>query len=94
MSYYIPLGEPNDKQSEVVPPRSNFERPPPWYGRIKQAVETTPSMFQASKVISRHLGNGRRFMIYGFQTNQVRELVKKEIEQIFVLFVISNFSCK
>ena len=51
MSYYIPLGEPNDKQSEVVPPRSNFERPPPWYGRIKQAVQTTPSMFQASKVV-------------------------------------------
>jgi len=44
-------------------------------------------------VISRHLGNGRRFMIYGFQINQVRELVKKEIEQlIYVLFVISNYS--
>ena len=51
MSYYIPLGESINKQSEVVPPRSNFERPPPWYGRIKQAVQTTPSMFQASKVV-------------------------------------------
>ena len=51
MSYYIPLGESINKQSEVVPPRSNFERQPPWYGRIKQAVQTTPSMFQASKVV-------------------------------------------
>ncbi len=51
MSYYIPLGEPTNKQSEIVPPRSNFERQPPWYGRIKQAVQTTPSMFQASKVV-------------------------------------------
>ena len=51
MSYYIPLGEPTDKQSEVILPRSNFERPPPWYGRIKSAVQSTPSMFQASKIV-------------------------------------------
>ena len=51
MSYYIPLGEPTNQQSEVVPHRSNFERPPPWYGRIKSAVQSTPSMFQASKVV-------------------------------------------
>jgi hypothetical protein len=51
MSYYIPLGESINKQSEVVPPRSNFERQPPWYGRIKHAVQSTPSMFQASKVV-------------------------------------------
>ena len=51
MSYYIPLGEPTNQQSEVVPHRSNFERPPPWYGRIKSAVQSTPSMFQASKIV-------------------------------------------
>ena len=51
MSYYIPLGEPTNKQSEIVPPRSNFERPPPWYSRMKQAVQSTPSMRQASILV-------------------------------------------
>ena len=51
MSYYIPLFKPNNQKEEVVPPRSNFERPPPWFGRIKSPVQSSPSMLQASKLV-------------------------------------------
>ena len=48
---YVPLPEKTDEERVIVPPRSNFERQPPWYGRMKQAVENTPSMRQASILV-------------------------------------------
>ena len=67
MSYYIPLGEPTNKQSEIVPPRSNFERPPPWYSRMKQAVQSTPSMRQASMLVGCDFKTFRKWAkLYGF----------------------------
>ena len=48
---YVPLPEKVDVEKEIVPPRSNFERQPPWYGRMKQAVEETPSMRQACMMV-------------------------------------------
>lgn len=44
---YVPLPEVDKSVREIIPPRSNFERKPPWFGRIKQAVTNTPSMRQA-----------------------------------------------
>lgn len=46
-SIYVPLPENTDEVRNVVPPRSNFERPQPWIGRIEWAVKQTPSMRQA-----------------------------------------------
>ena len=48
---YVPLPEKTDEERVVIPPRSNFERQPPRYGRMKQAVENTPSMRQASILV-------------------------------------------
>ena len=48
---YVPLPEKTDEKREIVKPRSNFERKPPWYGRMKQAVENTPSMRQACMLV-------------------------------------------
>ena len=48
---YVPLPEKKDEKREVIKPRSNFERKPPWKARMKQAVESTPSMRQASILV-------------------------------------------
>ena len=63
---YVPLPENTDEERVIVPPRSNFERRPPWYGRMKQAVETTLSMRQASILVGCDFKTFRKWAkVYG-----------------------------
>ena len=51
MGIYVPLPEENDEIKGNLQPSSNFERKPPWKGRIQWAVEQTPSMRQACMLV-------------------------------------------
>ena len=84
MSYYIPLGEPTNKQSEIVPPRSNFERPPPWKGRIQWAIEQTPSMRQACMLVGCDYKTFRKWAkLYGLWCpNQAGKGISKKRKNI------------
>ncbi len=77
---YVPLPENQDEERYVVPPRSNFERPPPWYGRIKQAVESTPSMRQASILVGCDFKTFRKWAkLYGlWHPNQSGKGISKK----------------
>ena len=58
---YVPLPEDTEEERKVIPPRSNFERPQPWIGRIEHAVKNTPSMRQASimKMAAKNWNKGK-----------------------------------
>ena len=64
---YVPLPEDTEEERKVIPPRSNFERPQPWIGRIEHAVKNTPSMRQASMLVGCDFKTFRKWaMLYGF----------------------------
>ena len=77
---YIPLTEQGDPETKEIPPRSNFERKPPWFGRMKQAVENTPSMRQASILVGCDFKTFRKWAkLYGlWNPNQSGKGISKK----------------
>lgn len=77
---YIPLTEQGDLETKEIPPRSNFERKPPWFGRMKQAVENTPSMRQASILVGCDFKTFRKWAkLYGlWNPNQSGKGISKK----------------
>ena len=77
---YVPLFEPEEEPRNIVQPRSNFERKPPWKGRMKQAVENTPSMRQASILVGCDFKTFRKWAkLYGlWNPNQSGKGISKK----------------
>ena len=79
-SIYVPLFEPDEEPRNIVSPRSNFERRSPWKGRMKQAVQSTPSMRQACLLIGCDFKTFRKWAkLYGFwKPNQSGKGISKK----------------